>query len=101
METLLWTVYLMGVVLCPILFGMLSGGKMKNNPFALGDVYVPLMLLSFLWPFLVLLIVIMGLTAILCLIVGGMWMALSEIGRFIGMKVFGVDADDELENEDE
>lgn len=101
METMLWIIYWVGVVICPILFGMLFGRKMKNNPFAFGDVYVPLALLSILWPMLVVLLISIGVVVLVCIAIGGMWMALSEIGRLIGTKVFGIDDDDELENEDE
>ena len=101
METMLWIIYWVGVVICPILFGMLFGRKVKNNKFVFCDVYVPLALLSILWPMLVVLLISIGFVVLVCSAIGGIWMALSELGRFIGTKVFGIDNDDELENEDD
>ena len=100
METMLWIIYWVGVVLCPNLFGMLMK-NIEKNWFAFWDVYVPLALVAILWPMLVVLLISIGFAVLVCIAIGWIWMSLSEIGRFIGTKVFGIDDDDELENEDE
>ena len=100
METMLCTIYWIGVVLCPILFGMFMGRKIKKNMMSLWDVYIPLGFISFLWPILLILVAFVCLVILLGEVIGVLWILLSEIGRFVGRKI-GIDNDDELENEDE
>ena len=87
MENILWIIYWIGVVLCPIFVGMMFGKRFWKDPFALIDIYAPLAILSLLWPIFVLLITIMGLAAALCYVIGGMFMCLFLIGQFVGKKL--------------
>ena len=99
METFLWTVCWTGVVLCPILFGMFMK-NIEKNWFVFWDVYVPLAVLSLLWPLLLITLLVVGVVALMCFTSTCAWVYLSKLGRLIGRKL-GIDDDDELENDDE
>lgn len=76
----LWIVYGIGVVLCPILVGAMFKGK----KFDVVDDGIPMFFLSLAWPIALFLVVICWCVMVVCFIPGWIWNGLLHIGSEIG-----------------
>lgn len=83
MNILLWTIYGIGVVLTPIVCGMLCG----KERWSIEDDCIPMFFLSFLWPVLLALIVGFAIVATICVVCGTVWWFLLMLGRLLALKV--------------
>jgi hypothetical protein len=86
METMLWIIYWVGVVLFPILVGMRFGKDIKWNELDMYDVFdsfVPIGMLAFLWPIVLVVLLTMGAVVLVGILFGMFGMALSTIGYAI------------------
>ena len=77
MNALYWTIYFIGVVLFPIAVGMAMGGGKKFNVF---DEGIPVFLLSFVWPFVLAILICGGVLMGIFALVGFLWTFLLELG---------------------
>ena len=103
METMLWIIYWVGVVLFPILAGVLFGKDIKWNELDLNAVfysYIPIGMLAFIWPMVLLVLLVMGAAILISILFGMFGMVLSTIGYAIG-RTIGVDKKKDEKNKDE
>ena len=84
MTTTYWVIYWIGVVVFPIVVGMMMGGK---GNFKVFDEGIPIFLMSFVWPFV--LVVIAGAMLILAVaaLAGTIGTFLMTLGSSIGRKL--------------
>ena len=80
MNILLWTIYGIGVVLTPIVFGMSCG---KGKRWDIWDDGVPIFFLSFMWPVIVAAAAVIGAIGCVCCALGWLWTFLLEFGSLI------------------
>lgn len=102
METMLWIIYLAGVVLFPILVGMWFGKDIKWNELDLNvvfDLYIPIGMLAFIWPSVLLLLLVGGAVVLIGILFGVFGMALSTIGYVI-RRAIGTDKKKDEKNRD-
>ncbi len=103
METILWIIYWVGVVLFPILVGMWFGKDIKWNELGLDavfDSFIPIGMLAFLWPMVLLVFLIMGIGVLMGILFGVFGLALSTIGYVI-RRAIGIDKKKDEKNKDE
>lgn len=103
METMLWIIYWVGVVLFPILVGMLFGKDIKWNELDLNavvDSYIPIGMLAFIWPIVLLVLLLMGSGILISILFGMFGMVLSTIGYAI-RRAIGTDKKKDEKNKDE
>ena len=84
MNTLAWTVYWIGVVISPIVLGMMLPNKRKFDFF---DDGMPFFFLSLLWPFVIALAIVVWAIMGLAGLVGLLWSYLMTLGSSIGRKL--------------
>ena len=85
MNTALWIVYGVGVVLFPIVVGMLF----KKKRFDVMDDGLPMFFLSFMWPVLVAASAVIGAVGMVCCALGFLWTFLLEFGSLVAMWLEG------------
>ena len=90
MSTSLWIVYGGGVVLFPIVIGMLF----KKKRFDVMDDGLPMFFLSFMWPVLFVAVVVIGAIGMACCALGCLWTFLLEFGSLVAMCLEGDKAKD-------
>lgn len=99
METMLWIIYWVGVVLSPILVGILFGKDIKWKELDLNvvfDSFIPIGMLAFLWPMVLLVLLAMGAVVLVGILFGMFGLALSTIGYAIG-RAIGTDKEEDKE----
>lgn len=99
METMLWIIYWVGVVLFPILVGMQFGKDIKWNKLDMYDVFdsfIPIGMLAFVWPIVLLVLLAMGVVVLVGILFGMFGMVLSTIGYAIG-RTIGIDKKEDKE----
>ena len=84
MNALAWTVYWIGVVLFPIVGGMAMGGGKKFDVFYEG---IPFFMLSFMWPFVLAILICAGVVIGIFALAGFVWTFLMELGSKLGKKL--------------
>ena len=77
MNTLAWTFYWIGVVISPIVIGMMLPNK---KDFKVFDDGIPIFILSFMWPFVVALAVVLMSVLGVAALVGFLWISLITLG---------------------
>lgn len=88
--TLTWVVYVIGVVLVPIVAGMIGN---SNEAWSIKDDCLPLFFLSLLWPVLLALVVGFALVGLVCIALGGVWWCLLMVGVLIAQLIKGAKKD--------
>lgn len=104
METMLWIIYWVGVVLFPILVGMWFGKDIKWNEFDLYDVFdsfIPIGMLAFLWPMVLIVFLTTSAVVLVGILFGMFGMALSTIGYAIRRAIGRTDKKKDEKNKDE
>lgn len=84
MNALAWTVYWIVVVISPIVIGMSLPHK---NDFKVFDDGIPIFILSFMWPFVVALAVVLMSVLGVAALVGFLWISLITLGSSFGRKL--------------
>jgi hypothetical protein len=90
METMLWIIYWVGVVLFPILVGILFGKDIKWKELDMYDVFdsfIPIGMLAFVWPIVLIVLLTMGSVVLVGILFGMFGMVLSTIGYAIGRTI--------------
>lgn len=97
MNTLYWTIYWIGVVLFPIAAGMAMGGGKKFNVF---DEGIPVFMMSFVWPFVLAMLICAGVVMGTFALAGFLWAFLMELGSKLSKNLERTSKKEEVLTED-
>ena len=90
-DVVLWTIYIIGVVLTPFIAGATLMGKGRYS-LSVFDEGIPLFIISLFWPVVIALLVVGAAIFSLLWIPGKLWILLMDAGRRVAR---GRDCDDE------